>query len=30
MENNLWDKKFIEFDDVLDLYREFDRLTRVH
>jgi len=27
MENNLWDKKFIEFDDVLDLCREFGWLT---
>jgi hypothetical protein len=30
MENNLWDKKFIDFDDVLDLCREFGWLTRVH
>jgi hypothetical protein len=31
MKNNLYDKKkFIECDDVHDLYREFTWLTRVH
>jgi hypothetical protein len=30
MKNNLWYKKFIESEDVHDLYRKFALLTRVH
>ena len=30
MKNNLWDKKFIEFNIVHDLYHEIGWSTRVH
>jgi hypothetical protein len=30
MKNNPWNKNFIEYDGVHNLYQEFDWLTQVH